>query len=154
MRRLLLLFAGAVLLMAGSATAQPAITRRDRAYLPSTAIKCEQSSSSSKCRRCNREATVGALDRVTIQVGGCASSVIQVASLNSTDVVLGTAAQTVTIPGNLLVTGTSVHSGLETFLGNIATAQIFPVPLSSSVNVPGARDGSLQIGNAGEPQTM
>lgn len=57
----------------------------------------------------------------------------------------------VTIDGNLIITGSSVHAGLETYNGDIATDAIFSTnPSTTSVNVPGAGGlESLQIGVGG-----
>lgn len=69
--------------LACSVSAQPNIinnkdldaqARKPETYLPKNARSCEQAvtmGDTKYCRSCNKEATIGAAQRVTIQVGGC-----------------------------------------------------------------------------------
>jgi hypothetical protein len=54
--------------------------RKPEAYLPKNAASCEKAVTTGDtkyCRSCNKEATIGAARRVTIQVGGCTARRLQ-----------------------------------------------------------------------------
>ncbi len=66
------------------------------------------------------------------------------------DLALGGANDTVTVPGNLVVGGTSTHTGLETFNGGIAANVINPATAGSTVTIPGTGQDSTAIGKSGK----
>jgi hypothetical protein len=83
---------------------------------------------------------------------------LQVASISTntvspatgSDLALGGASDTVTVPGNLVVGGTSIHTGLETFNGGIAANVINPATAGSTVTIPGTGQDSTAIGESGK----
>lgn len=79
--------------------------------------------------------------------GGIQTNTISPAT--GTSLTLGGVGDTVTVAGDLTVTGTSTHAGLETFNGDNATDLIFSTdPATSSVNIPGTGTSSTQIGDS------
>ncbi len=162
MRRSMLLTGISMLLLTwstGAATASPAsrnlVTREVTSYLPRSARSCEWAATTQNtrkhCKKCNTNAKVGAAEKVTVQVGGCgegAGNLTTVADFTA-------AAVNVYVPlvvnGNLIVTGTSTHEGLETFNGDIATNVIYSTdPDAVSVQIPGSGADSTQIGPGGK----
>jgi len=62
-------------LLIWSASAEFTPKRLQNVYLPKSALMCErgaeENASKKYCNKCNKVATVGSADRVSIQVGGC-----------------------------------------------------------------------------------
>jgi hypothetical protein len=166
-------FALALGLLAFSASAATG-TRKRASYLPSKALHCERAVTRRNpkyCKGCNQEAMIGAADTVTMQIGGCGSSgqgltmvadftaadatfYVPVALAGGVDIPGGLELEALTV-GDLTVTGTSTHAGLETFNGGIATDTIDPASEADSitigsptttVNIPGGL-GDLTVGD-------
>jgi hypothetical protein len=59
--------------------------RTSNVYLPKKALQCERAvrrqSPTKYCKDCNTKATIGASDSVAIQIGGCARSGSQLATV-------------------------------------------------------------------------
>jgi hypothetical protein len=160
-------------------TAAARISRPLNTYVPKNALACERAvthhNAPKHCKNCNAKTTVGAADSVVVQLGGCGDSVGQlatVASFTSTaikfyqpveapslnvgaleagDITAGDLSVDALTVGDLIVTGTSVHEGLETFNGGIATNVIYSTdPDDVSVQIPGSGADSTQIGPDGK----
>jgi hypothetical protein len=144
-----------VLIIAFAAWSVSGQPRAAASYLPKNALACE--TGGRKCKSCNKGATIGALERVTVQAGGCgATSLTTVAEFtpdgatffkpiatnsivpgSGNEMTLGTGLQSVIVPGALLSTG------------SIYTNTIFPATDGASVSIPGSGQDSLQIGSGG-----
>jgi hypothetical protein len=124
-----------------AATAEAA---KNNLYVPKQAVLCARSVTAGPwkndryCKTCNTQATIGAAEKVTVQVGGCSGqSLAKVAEFTPSSATIFQPLQTtldVTIGGDLTV------AGAVAFDGGIATDTISPVS-GSDVTI----DGNLIV---------
>ncbi len=139
--------------VAGTASRQQIASGKVTTYVPRSASACESAATRSGqaarkyCKKCITNAALGAAEKVTVQVGGCGKNTGSLTSVADFTAAAVNLYVPVTIDGNLIVTGTSTHEGLETFLGNIATNVVYSTDRGSvSVQIPGPGQNSTQIG--------
>jgi hypothetical protein len=164
---------------AAAATAASTAPRKITAYVPRNAQACEWAATRQNapkfCKQCNTNTKVGAAEKVTVQVGGCGANQGQLSPICDFTATGMECFETIIAPrlevgefeaggistgdmsvdeltvGDLIVTGTSTHAGLETFNGDIETDFIYSTdPASVSVQIPGSGPDSTQIGPNGK----